>query len=206
MKQTMKMVAQKAPKLMAVQALESISMLLFLLGSFLLMGCSSPRKVEVVNRHTSDTLYRDRNRFDSIYIHETQTTEYRRAVAVGERSNDTTGYRSLSLQPTPNTCPQVHEGGHLGQTAASLPPVDTLLVERVRYEYRYKHWRDTVHIIRADTIPIVKEVEVVKEQRRFPWFGQMAQSFRIPALILLALLLFLLPLLFLRTISRALKS
>lgn len=48
---------------------------------------------------------------------------------------------------------------------------DTIYLERTKYEYRYRLLRDTVYKARIDTIPIVREVEVVREVRHLPWWA-----------------------------------
>ena len=45
---------------------------------------------------------------------------------------------------------------------------DTIYIRDVQYEYKYKLLRDTVYRTQIDTIPIVREVEVVKTERYVP--------------------------------------
>lgn len=45
---------------------------------------------------------------------------------------------------------------------------DTIYVEKVRLEYKYKLLRDTVRIVQIDSIPVIKTVEVVKTERYTP--------------------------------------
>lgn len=45
---------------------------------------------------------------------------------------------------------------------------DTIYVEKVRLEYKYKLLRDTVRIVQIDSIPVIREVEVVKTERYIP--------------------------------------
>ena len=47
---------------------------------------------------------------------------------------------------------------------------DTVVVEKTKYEYRYKVLRDTVYKARIDSVPVIREVEVVREVRSVPWF------------------------------------
>ena len=44
----------------------------------------------------------------------------------------------------------------------------TIYVEKVRLEYKYKLLRDTVRVVQIDTIPVIREVEVVKTERYIP--------------------------------------
>lgn len=46
---------------------------------------------------------------------------------------------------------------------------DTVYREKTRYEYRYKLLRDTLRIHKVDSIPVLKEVEVVKQVPTMPW-------------------------------------
>lgn len=45
---------------------------------------------------------------------------------------------------------------------------DTVYVKDVQYEYKYKLLRDTVYKVQIDTIPVIREVEVVKTERYVP--------------------------------------
>ena len=47
---------------------------------------------------------------------------------------------------------------------------DTVVVEKTKLEYRYKLLRDTVFRARIDSVPVIREVEVVREVRSVPWF------------------------------------
>ena len=49
---------------------------------------------------------------------------------------------------------------------------DTVVVEKTKYEYRYKLLRDTVYKARIDSVPVIREVEVVREVRRVPWYAR----------------------------------
>ena len=49
---------------------------------------------------------------------------------------------------------------------------DTVVVEKTNLEYRYKLLRDTVFRARIDSVPVVREVEVVREVRRVPWYAR----------------------------------
>ena len=45
---------------------------------------------------------------------------------------------------------------------------DTLLIQNKVVEYRYKLLRDTVRIHQIDSIPVIREVEVIKVERHVP--------------------------------------
>ena len=49
---------------------------------------------------------------------------------------------------------------------------DTVVVEKTKLEYRYKVMRDTVFRARIDSVPVVREVEVVREVRHVPWYAK----------------------------------
>ena len=64
---------------------------------------------------------------------------------------------------------------------------DTLYVQERSVAYRYRLQRDTIRIHRVDSVPVVREVEVVREVRRTPWYVK-----GLAAIGLVSLLLFLL--------------
>ena len=47
---------------------------------------------------------------------------------------------------------------------------DTVFYDRMKTEFRYRLLRDTVYKTRTDTIPVVKQVPVVKKERYTPPF------------------------------------
>ena len=49
---------------------------------------------------------------------------------------------------------------------------DTVVVEKSKLEYRYKVMRDTVFRARTDSVPVIREVEVVHEVRHVPWYAK----------------------------------
>ena len=49
---------------------------------------------------------------------------------------------------------------------------DTVVVEKIKLEYRYKLLRDTVFRARIDSVPVIREIEVVREMRRVPWYAR----------------------------------
>ena len=64
---------------------------------------------------------------------------------------------------------------------------DTLYVQERNVEYRYRLLRDTLRIHQVDSVPVIREVEVVREVVRIPWFYQC-----LAAIGLLGILLFIL--------------
>ena len=49
---------------------------------------------------------------------------------------------------------------------------DTVVVEKTKLEYRYKVMRDTIFRARTDSVPVIREVEVVREVRYVPWYAK----------------------------------
>ena len=64
---------------------------------------------------------------------------------------------------------------------------DTVYVNDRSVAYRYRLQRDTLRIHRVDSIPVIREVEVVREVARTPWYAKL-----LAAVGLIVLLLFLL--------------
>ena len=64
---------------------------------------------------------------------------------------------------------------------------DTLYVQERSVEHRYRLQRDTLRIHQVDSIPVIREVEVVREVRRTQWYVK-----GLAAIGLVSLLLFLL--------------
>ena len=62
---------------------------------------------------------------------------------------------------------------------------DTVYVNDRSVAYRYRLQRDTLRIHRVDSIPVIREVEVVREVARTPWYAKL-----LAAIGLLGLLLF----------------
>ena len=62
---------------------------------------------------------------------------------------------------------------------------DTVYLKDSILEYRYRLLRDTVYQTRVDSIPVLREVEVVREVRHVPWYAKLLSWIGIIALILL---------------------
>ena len=67
---------------------------------------------------------------------------------------------------------------------------DTVVVEKTKYEYRYKVLRDTVYKARIDSVPVIREVEVVREVRRVPWYAKVLSVLGVLLLIILLFKIF----------------
>ena len=64
---------------------------------------------------------------------------------------------------------------------------DTVYINDRSVAYRYRRLTDTIRIHQVDSIPVIREVEVVREVARTPWYVK-----GLAAIGLVALLLFLL--------------
>ena len=67
---------------------------------------------------------------------------------------------------------------------------DTVVVEKTKLEYRYKLLRDTVFRARIDSVPVIREIEVVREVRRVPWYAKVLSVLGILLLIILLFKIF----------------
>ena len=61
---------------------------------------------------------------------------------------------------------------------------DTVYLKSTMYEYRYKLLRDTVYKTHIDTVPIIREVEVIKQIHHIPWWSKVLSIIGAIALIL----------------------
>ena len=64
---------------------------------------------------------------------------------------------------------------------------DTVYLERTQYVYKYKLLRDTLYRVQIDSIPVVREVEVVREVRHIPLWAKLLSAAGAAALLLLLL-------------------
>ena len=63
---------------------------------------------------------------------------------------------------------------------------DTVYINDRSVAYRYRRLTDTIRIHRVDSVPVIREVEVVREVARTPWYAKL-----LSAIGLLSLFLFL---------------
>lgn len=64
---------------------------------------------------------------------------------------------------------------------------DTVYVEKTMVEYRFRQLRDTLRVHRVDSVPVIREVEIVRRERYIPWWSKMLNAAGGIALTLLAL-------------------
>ena len=50
---------------------------------------------------------------------------------------------------------------------------DTLYVQERSVEHRYRRLTDTLRIHQVDSVPVIREVEVVREVARTPWYAKL---------------------------------
>ena len=50
---------------------------------------------------------------------------------------------------------------------------DTLYVQERSVEYRYRRLPDTLRIHQVDSVPVIREVEVVREVEHTPWYAKL---------------------------------
>ena len=62
---------------------------------------------------------------------------------------------------------------------------DTIYIKDSILEYRYRLLRDTVYKTRVDSIPVIREVEVIREVRHVPWYAKLLSWIGTIAIILL---------------------
>ena len=62
---------------------------------------------------------------------------------------------------------------------------DTVYIKDSILEYRYRLLRDTVYKVQQDSIPVLREVEVVREVRHVPWYAKLLSWIGTLAIILL---------------------
>ena len=61
---------------------------------------------------------------------------------------------------------------YIDRWQSSYQKADTVYLEQIRREYKYQLIRDTIRTVRIDSIPVIKEVEVVREVTRLPWWSK----------------------------------
>ena len=122
--------------------------LIILLTLLTVYSCSTSSHVtQLVERTSVDTLYLSNVQYDSIYIFQDRVSEHH----LGTLPPTTSGGQYLDI-PT---------------------RTDTFYIKDKSIEYRYKLLRDTIYKTRVDSIPVIREVEVVREVRHIPWYAKL---------------------------------
>ena len=129
----------------------SMKKIIYLTALCTLMGCGSAKHTHFIHQVERDTLYHQHIQYDSIYIYHDRYQEYRRA----SHPEHTTRHPEHTIRH-----PELVSGS----------PPDTVIITKVSTEYRYKLLRDTIRIIRQDSIPYEVTITEVKEVKCIPWW------------------------------------
>ena len=54
---------------------------------------------------------------------------------------------------------------YIDRTQNTFQKADTVYVEKTMVEYRFRLLRDTLRVHRVDSVPVIREVEVVRRER-----------------------------------------
>ena len=79
---------------------------------------------------------------------------------------------------------------YIDRWQSSYQKADTVYLEQIRREYKYQLLRDTIRTVRIDSIPVIKEVEVVREVTRLPWWSKVLSTLGLVCLMVIAYRLF----------------
>lgn len=76
-----------------------------------------------------------------------------------------------------------YDSVYIDNSSYTYMEADTVYKEKVRFEYKYKLLRDTVRIHKVDSIPVIREVETVKEVKTTPSYCKLLAIMAILLLI-----------------------
>lgn len=62
---------------------------------------------------------------------------------------------------------------YIDRTQNTFQKADTVYVEKTMVEYRFRQLRDTLRVHRVDSVPVIREVEIVRRERYIPWWSKM---------------------------------
>ena len=102
-------------------------------------------------------------------------------------SRPTSQVVEASLRDTVYVNKVLYDSVYIDNWYYTYQKADTVVVEKTKLEYRYKVMRDTVFRARIDSVPVIREVEVVREVRHVPWY---AKVLSVLGFLLLVLILF----------------
>lgn len=69
-----------------------------------------------------------------------------------------------------NVC---HDSIYIDRYRNTFRKADTVYVENIRVEYRYRQLRDTLRVHKVDSVPVIREVEVVVHEPYIPWWSKL---------------------------------
>ena len=87
-------------------------------------------------------------------------------------SRPTSQVVEASLRDTVYVNKVLYDSVYIDNWYYTYEKADTVVVEKTKLEYRYKVMRDTVFRVSIDSVPVVREVEVVREVRHVPWYAK----------------------------------
>ena len=87
-------------------------------------------------------------------------------------SRPTSQVVEASLRDTVYVNKVLYDSVYIDNWYYTYQKADTVVVEKTKLEYRYKVLRDTVFRARIDSVPVIREVEVVREVRYVPWYAK----------------------------------
>ena len=106
-------------------------------------------------------------------------------------SRPTSQVVEASLRDTVYVNKVLYDSVYIDNWYYTYEKADTVVVEKTKLEYRYKVLRDTVFRARIDSVPVIREVEVVREVRHVPWYAKVLSVLGVLLLILILFKVFL---------------
>ena len=105
-------------------------------------------------------------------------------------SRPTSQVVEASLRDTVYVNKVLYDSVYIDNWYYTYEKADTVVVEKSKLEYRYKVVRDTVFRARTDSVPVIREVEVVREVRHVPWYAKVLSVLGVVLLILILFKIF----------------
>ena len=100
-------------------------------------------------------------------------------------SRPTSQVVEASLRDTVYVNKVLYDSVYIDNWYYTYEKADTVVMEKTKLEYRYKVMRDTVFRARTDSVPVIREVEVVREVRHVPWYAKVLSVLGVLLLILI---------------------
>ena len=99
-------------------------------------------------------------------------------------SRPTSQVVEASLRDTVYVNKVLYDSVYIDNWYYTYEKADTVVVEKTKLEYRYKVMRDTVFRARTDSVPVIREVEVVRDVRHVPWYAKVLSMLGVMLLVL----------------------
>ena len=100
-------------------------------------------------------------------------------------SRPTSQVVEASLRDTVYVNKVLYDSVYIDNRYYTYHKADTVVVEKSKLEYRYKMMRDTVFRAHTDSVPVIREVEVVREVRHLPWYAKVRSVLGVLFLVLI---------------------